>query len=296
VNRKKIQRLWREEGLRVPQRNASGSGSASPPCPPSGCGPSAQPCLGLGLPVRHHQRRPHAETAPRRRRLQNGFHATSLDTIADEAGYTKGAVYSNFDSKEDVFVAVYERRAARGIAEYEREIAAAAAGGTGLEALALAAVRFVVEGVSEFPRCWSTARTTANGPRAISGSPAPIELTSIPRNARLPPGRSGNRSRIRAPRATSTTPTAASRSTIVRVSPSRDLPGEPRGADLPTVPRGTAITVRKTEARRRVVTSRMADMSAVKDGAHTGRGGYSLEAGGALRSSIARAAPPRRKE
>ena len=31
----------------------------------------------------------------------NGFHATSLDAIADEAGYTKGAVYSSFESKED---------------------------------------------------------------------------------------------------------------------------------------------------------------------------------------------------
>lgn len=71
-----------------------------------------------------------------------GFHATSLDTIADEAGYTKGAVYSSFDSKEDVFFAVYERRAERGIAEYEREIAAAAAGGgTGFDALSLAAAQ-----------------------------------------------------------------------------------------------------------------------------------------------------------
>jgi AcrR family transcriptional regulator len=72
----------------------------------------------------------------------NGFHATSLDTIADEAGYTKGAVYSNFESKEDVFLAVYERRAERGIADAEREIAAAtAAGGSGLDALSLAAAR-----------------------------------------------------------------------------------------------------------------------------------------------------------
>ena len=28
-----------------------------------------------------------------------GFHATSLDAVAAEAGYTKGAVYSNFESK-----------------------------------------------------------------------------------------------------------------------------------------------------------------------------------------------------
>jgi AcrR family transcriptional regulator len=72
----------------------------------------------------------------------NGFHATSLDTIADEASYTKGAVYSNFATKEELFFAVYERRAERGVAEYEREIAAAeAAGGSGFEALSLAAAR-----------------------------------------------------------------------------------------------------------------------------------------------------------
>jgi AcrR family transcriptional regulator len=39
-----------------------------------------------------------------------GFHATSLDQVAAEAGYTKGAVYSNFRSKEDLFFALYERR------------------------------------------------------------------------------------------------------------------------------------------------------------------------------------------
>ena len=44
--------------------------------------------------------------------VESGFHATSLDQIAAAAGYTKGAVYSNFASKEDLFFAVYERRAA----------------------------------------------------------------------------------------------------------------------------------------------------------------------------------------
>lgn len=42
---------------------------------------------------------------------RDGFHATTLDRIADRAGFTKGAVYSNFESKEDLFFAVYERRA-----------------------------------------------------------------------------------------------------------------------------------------------------------------------------------------
>src|SRR4051812_18261558 len=43
----------------------------------------------------------------------HGFHATSLDAVAVAAGYTKGAVYSNFSSKEDLFFAVYERRVER---------------------------------------------------------------------------------------------------------------------------------------------------------------------------------------
>jgi AcrR family transcriptional regulator len=51
-----------------------------------------------------------------------GFHATSVDEIALEAGYTKGAVYSNFESKEDLFFAVYERRAERVLAEYEQAL------------------------------------------------------------------------------------------------------------------------------------------------------------------------------
>jgi AcrR family transcriptional regulator len=48
-----------------------------------------------------------------------GFHATSIDAVAAEAGFTKGAVYSNFASKEDLFFAVYERRVDRRVAEIE---------------------------------------------------------------------------------------------------------------------------------------------------------------------------------
>ena len=53
---------------------------------------------------------------------ERGFHATSVDEIALEAGYTKGAVYSNFESKEDLFFAVYERRAERAVPEIERVV------------------------------------------------------------------------------------------------------------------------------------------------------------------------------
>src|SRR3954447_12477780 len=54
----------------------------------------------------------------------NGFHATTVDAIAAEAGYTKGAVYSNFTSKEDLFFAVYERRVEAFVPELERTLAA----------------------------------------------------------------------------------------------------------------------------------------------------------------------------
>jgi AcrR family transcriptional regulator len=41
---------------------------------------------------------------------RRGYVAASLDEVAEEAGLTKGAVYSNFDSKEDLFQAVIEDR------------------------------------------------------------------------------------------------------------------------------------------------------------------------------------------
>jgi AcrR family transcriptional regulator len=55
--------------------------------------------------------------------VEHGFHATSVDQIAADAGYTKGAVYGNFDSKEDLFFAVYERRADVSIDRVERMLA-----------------------------------------------------------------------------------------------------------------------------------------------------------------------------
>jgi len=44
-----------------------------------------------------------------RRFSADGYHATSLDEIAAEAGFTKGAVYSNFATKHELGLAVLER-------------------------------------------------------------------------------------------------------------------------------------------------------------------------------------------
>ena len=38
--------------------------------------------------------------------LRDGFRATSLETIAEEAGFSRGAVYSNFASKTAIGVVV----------------------------------------------------------------------------------------------------------------------------------------------------------------------------------------------
>ena len=56
----------------------------------------------------HSKARTRAEliAAARRVFLRRGFHAATLDEIAEEAGYTKGAVYSNFSGKDDLFLAL----------------------------------------------------------------------------------------------------------------------------------------------------------------------------------------------
>ena len=71
---------------------------------------------------RREQTREALISAAERLFVGRGFHATSVDEIALEAGYTKGAVYSNFESKEDLFFAVYERRTERGVEVAERVI------------------------------------------------------------------------------------------------------------------------------------------------------------------------------
>jgi AcrR family transcriptional regulator len=52
---------------------------------------------------------------------RNGFHGASVEEIASEAGYSTGALYSNFDGKEDLFLVLMERE----IDEHAREIAEA---------------------------------------------------------------------------------------------------------------------------------------------------------------------------
>ena len=50
---------------------------------------------------------------------EKGYDGASLDDVADAAGFTKGAVYSNFTRKSDLFRALLEREASR----YDQAIA-----------------------------------------------------------------------------------------------------------------------------------------------------------------------------
>src|SRR6184192_3429157 len=59
--------------------------------------------------------------AARRVFASNGFHGASVEEIASAAGFSTGALYSNFDGKEDLFLALMERE----IAAHAREISAA---------------------------------------------------------------------------------------------------------------------------------------------------------------------------
>src|SRR3712207_28839 len=77
---------------------------------------------------------------------KQGFHATSIDAVAAEAGFTKGAVYSNFESKEDLFFAVYERRVDRRVEEMEAALRDATTAHDAFEGMVPGAGRYPAAG------------------------------------------------------------------------------------------------------------------------------------------------------
>ncbi len=52
-----------------------------------------------------------------------GMQQASVDEVAEEAGYTKGAFYANFKSKEELFLAMLDERFGERIEEVERAFA-----------------------------------------------------------------------------------------------------------------------------------------------------------------------------
>ena len=76
--------------------------------------------------------------AARRVFLARGYERATLDAIADDAGFSKGVVYSQFESKGDLFLALLEERIAERAAENEA-IAKRHTGAEGIAAILRAA-------------------------------------------------------------------------------------------------------------------------------------------------------------
>ncbi len=55
--------------------------------------------------------------------IQRGYAGASLEAIAEEAGFSKGVVYSQFGSKPDLFFALLERRITERAAQNDRVVA-----------------------------------------------------------------------------------------------------------------------------------------------------------------------------
>lgn len=88
------------------------------------------------------RRRPRAETrdqlldAATRVFARRGLHRTSVEDVSEEAGFSRGALYSNFKSKEDLFLALWEERIERRRRELRDAIENAGDPGAGVEAAA----------------------------------------------------------------------------------------------------------------------------------------------------------------
>jgi AcrR family transcriptional regulator len=85
--------------------------------------------------------------AARRVFMLRGFHGASLDEIAEEAGYTKGAVYSNFADKDALYLAVLDAHYAGRLEAFEGIML----GGESVGATYLAVSRFMAEADAREP-------------------------------------------------------------------------------------------------------------------------------------------------
>lgn len=79
---------------------------------------------------------------------ERGFHAASLEEIAEEAGYSKGAIYSNFSGKDELFLAVLEEH----IEQRARAVVDAALDGEDFEAAVRAVARSARDAGEREPR------------------------------------------------------------------------------------------------------------------------------------------------
>ena len=67
---------------------------------------------------------------------RRGFHGASVEAVSEEAGFSTGAVYSNFAGKEDLFLSLYEERIHRRSREVRSAVERSGGGAAGLASAA----------------------------------------------------------------------------------------------------------------------------------------------------------------
>lgn len=92
--------------------------------------------MRLSRDERREQTRRELVAAARAEFLACGFHQASVDDIAERAGYSKGAVYSNFTGKDELFLAVLDEQYARVLDAHGPRMRAASTMAAGLRAVA----------------------------------------------------------------------------------------------------------------------------------------------------------------
>jgi AcrR family transcriptional regulator len=92
-------------------REPAATPAAAPPVEPS-VGPATGSARGRRLrrDQQHAQTRARLLDAAGQVFARKGFHAASLEEVAEQAGFSKGAVYSNFASKQELFAALLAER------------------------------------------------------------------------------------------------------------------------------------------------------------------------------------------
>jgi AcrR family transcriptional regulator len=93
-------------------RTESAPSTPDPPPAPSTPGASSAPNTSTPRMTREQSKantRERLLSAARTVFARGGFHGASVEEIASEAGFSTGALYSNFEGKEDLFLALMDR-------------------------------------------------------------------------------------------------------------------------------------------------------------------------------------------
>src|SRR6266545_5008709 len=82
--------------------------------------PATRPRRRLSRADRKAKTREQLLAAAARVFAHKGYAGASVDDIAEEAGFTVGALYSNFSGKQDLLMAAFERHCDQGLAQIQR--------------------------------------------------------------------------------------------------------------------------------------------------------------------------------